>query len=108
MIRNLALATLLLAFAGCANNARVDAFLHDTGQMPDDKASPMPRSTTSRTSTTGGVDLLPTRASTYARADALEYARLWAKFSGKPPGPFGYDAKTDAAVMALAHKEEVK
>ena len=93
----------LAVLAGCArDNRAVDAFLHDTGTMPADVPAASPTSTTDRFSTTGGVDPLPTRASTYARADALAYARLWAKFGGKPPQPFGFDAHTDAAVLALA------
>lgn len=100
----LLLLPLLLASAGCVHrdNAAVDAFLDTTGTKP----APGGRSVvishlTDRQSTTSGVNALPTRAITYARADALAYARLWVKFGGQPPRPFGYESRTDAGVLAL-------
>ena len=91
-----------LLLAGCASPARVDAFLHDTDTAPGKEPyRALPRETTGKYTTTGGINVMPTRACTRSRADALAYARLWVKFKGRAPVPFGYDADTDAAVLAL-------
>jgi hypothetical protein len=101
----LSLAVLLCC--ACTDTARVDAFLNDTHTMPADKrtwdiARPPLNAFGVPMTCTGGTDLMPTRASTYARADALAYARLYVKFGGRAPEPFGFDPQTDAAVLALA------
>lgn len=102
-MRHIAIIALVLLAAGCAHDPRaVDAFLHDTGTAPGKEPyKAMPRETTGKHTTTGGINVLPTRACTRSRADALAYARLWVKFKGRAPVPFGYDADTDAAVLAL-------
>jgi hypothetical protein len=98
---------LVLILAGCgADHARVDAFLVDAGAMPDKDAKAFHVSLRSAEGygTTGSeiLDAFPTRPITYARADALQYARLWVKFGGRPPRPFGFDPRTDAGLLARA------
>ena len=110
IVRPLLTLSLLLAAAGCTpDNTRVDAFLRDAHAMPGHTPSyGMPQTTTGKYTTTGGIDVQPIRPCNGARADARAYARLYVKFNGKPPQPFGYEPQTDAAVMALALADKNK
>jgi hypothetical protein len=112
----LTILVLVLLCAGCAStraaNAKMDPWLIETGAMPaagwramEKKNVPPLTFTTGRHSTTGGLQILPTRRSTYARADALAYQRLWVKFGGRPPVPFGFDPQADAGVLAIAEAQ---
>jgi hypothetical protein len=114
---------LALCCTGCAStravNARVDPWLISTGAMPAggwramDKltfgiAKPARNAFGVPMECTGGTDLLPTRRSTYTRADAISYQRLWVKFGGRPPVPFGVDPQADAGVLAITEAQRAK
>lgn len=99
---------LVLFCAGCAHDSRaVDTWLRDANAMPDDKApSPyMPADNRRRATGASILDIFPTTPKTVARAEALQYAKLWVKFAGAVPVPFGYDPQTDAGVLALAEAQ---